>query len=213
MGNIVGIWNKLSGAWSKLSRAKKISFIIVLCSLIAAISVYSLSSNKTEYIPVFTNLDIQDSSQIVEKLDESKYTDYKIAENGTAILVPEKDVDRLRLDLAIDGVLPDSGEGFELFDKSSYAMTDADREILYQRALEGELQRSIQSLEEVDKARVHLALSEETIFMKEQKPATASIILTLKTGKTLSPEQIKGIISLVSGLHHQQRITAGRGHV
>ena len=79
MGNIVGIWNKLSGAWSKLSRAKKISFIIVLCSLIAAISVYSLSSNKTEYIPVFTNLDIQDSSQIVEKLDESKYTDYKIA--------------------------------------------------------------------------------------------------------------------------------------
>ena len=200
MGKIVGIWNKLSGAWIKLSKVKKISFIIVLCSLIAAISVYSLSGNKkAEYVPLFTNLDIKDASQMVEKLDERKYTDYKIADNGTALLVPENDVDRLRLDLAIDGALPDSGEGFELFDKSNYAMTDADREILYQRALEGELQRSIQSLEEVDKARIHLALSEESIFMKEQKPATASIILTLKPGRDLVPEQIKGIISLVSG--------------
>ena len=200
MGKIVGIWNKLSGAWIKLSKVKKISFIIVLCSLIAAISVYNLSGNKkAEYVPLFTNLDIKDASQMVEKLDERKYTDYKIADNGTALLVPENDVDRLRLDLAIDGALPDSGEGFELFDKSNYAMTDADREILYQRALEGELQRSIQSLEEVDKARIHLALSEESIFMKEQKPATASIILTLKPGRDLVPEQIKGIISLVSG--------------
>ena len=200
MGKIVGIWNKLSGAWMKLSKAKKISFIIVLCSLIAAISVYSLSGNKkAEYVPLFTNLDIKDASQMVEKLDQRKYSDYKIAKNGTALLVPETDVDRLRLDLAIDGALPDSGEGFELFDKSNYAMTDADREILYQRALEGELQRSIQSLQEVDKARIHLALSEESIFMKEQKPANASIILTLKPGKDLAPEQIKGIISLVSG--------------
>ena len=143
MGKIVGIWNKLSGAWIKLSKVKKISFIIVLCSLIAAISVYSLSGNKkAEYVPLFTNLDIKDASQMVEKLDQRKYSDYKIAKNGTALLVPETDVDRLRLDLAIDGALPDSGEGFELFDKSNYAMTDADREILYQRALEGELQDS-----------------------------------------------------------------------
>ncbi len=200
MGKIVGIWNKLSGAWIKWSKAKKTSFIIVLCSLIAAVSVYNLSRNKkAEYVPLFTNLDIKDASQMVEKLDQRKYSDYKIAKNGTALLVPETDVDRLRLDLAIDGALPDSGEGFELFDKSNYAMTDADREILYQRALEGELQRSIQSLQEVDKARIHLALSEESIFMKEQKPANASIILTLKPGKDLAPEQIKGIISLVSG--------------
>jgi len=108
-------------------------------------------------------------------------------------------VDRLRLDLAIDGILPDKGTGFELFDNASVTMTDSDRKILYQRALEGELERSIESLEEVERARVHIALAEDSIFIKDKKPATASIILTLKQGRSLAPKQILGIISLVSG--------------
>ena len=199
MGGLAEIWNRIKTSWSNLGRNKKIAIIVVLCSVFIAVLVFALTSNKTEYVPMFTNLDIQDSSEIVATLEGMNFTDYKIEDNGSTILVPKQNVDRLRLDLAIEGVLPDSGEGFELFDESSYAMTDADREILYQRALQGELERSIQSLEEVEKARVHLALSQESIFVREKEPASASIILTLKDNKTLSPEQIRGIISLVSG--------------
>ena len=201
MGDISSILNNIKTGWGNLGINKKIALVVILCSIVAALFYFGTFLNKTEYVPVFTNLDIRDSSEIVATLDGMKFTDYKIDKNGTTILVPENDVDRLRLDLAIDGVLPNSGEGFELFDNSNYAMTDADREILYQRALQGELERSIQSLEEVEKARVHLALSQDTIFMKEQKPATASIILTLKENRkqSLSSEQIRGIISLVSG--------------
>ncbi|HHY81557.1 MAG TPA: flagellar M-ring protein FliF [Clostridiales bacterium] len=195
------IWTKITAGWGNLSMNKKISIIVLACSVVIAIIIFGMSMNKTEYVPIFTKLDIQDSSKIVAALDGNKFTDYKLEDNGTTILVPKKDVDRLRLDLAIDGALPNSGKGFELFDDSGYAMTDADRQILYQRALQGELERSIESLEEVEKARVHLALSRDTIFMKEQRPATASIILTLKNNgkQSLSKEQIRGIISLVSG--------------
>jgi len=199
VGGLSKIWTRIKTSWSNLGRNKKIAIIVVFFSVIIAIVVYGLTAHKTEYVPMFTNLDIQDCSKIVATLDGMNFTNYTIEDNGTTILVPKENVDRLRLDLAIEGVLPDSGEGFELFDESSYAMTDADREILYQRALQGELERSIQSLEEVEKARVHLALSEESIFMKEKQPASASIILTLKDNAALSPEQIRGIISLVSG--------------
>lgn len=201
MSDLSSFFNNIKIGWGNLSKNKKVVLIVIVCSVLISLFVYGKSLGKTEYVPVFTNLDIQGSSEIVATLDEMKFTNYKIDDGGTTILVPEQDVDRLRLDLAIDGVLPNSGEGFELFDDSSYAMTDADREILYQRALQGELERSIQSLGEVEKARVHLALSQDTIFMKEQRPATASIILTLKDREkqSLSSEQIRGIISLVSG--------------
>ncbi|NLA84710.1 MAG: flagellar M-ring protein FliF [Clostridiales bacterium] len=201
MGSVKKVWKNIASWWTDLSKYKKITLIILLFSVLTAVLVYSMRSNKTEYVPLFTKLDLQSSSKIVASLDDRGYTNYKLGENGTAILVPEKDVDRLRLDLAIDGALPDSGAGFELFDEAGYAMTDADRQILYQRALQGELERSIESLAEVSKARVHLALSEESIFMREKRPATASIILTLESPEkqSLSPEQIRGIISLVSG--------------
>lgn len=199
MEKIKALLTKVKNGWKGLSKSKKTSIIIIICSLIIAMIIYYFTLGRTEYTPIFTNLDMQDSAQIVETLDERQITEYKIEDGGSTILVPEKEVDKLRLDLAIDGVLPNSGDGFELFDESSYAMTDEDRKILYQRALEGELQRSIQSLATVENARVHLALSEESVFTKEQQPATASIILDLKPSEKPSSEQIKGIISLVSG--------------
>jgi flagellar M-ring protein FliF len=173
MGSVKKVWKNIASWWTDLSKYKKITLIILLFSVLTAVLVYSMRSNKTEYVPLFTKLDLQSSSKIVASLDDRGYTNYKLGENGTAILVPEKDVDRLRLDLAIDGALPDSGAGFELFDEAGYAMTDADRQILYQRALQGELERSIETLAEVSKARVHLALSEESIF----KSSLADIVL------------------------------------
>ncbi len=199
MGRIREFFSKIKGAWDGLSRLRKTSIIIILVSLLIALIVYPLTIGKTEYLPVFTNLSIQDSAQIVDTLEDQNFTDYKIADGGSTILAPADQVDTLRINLAMEGTLPNSGKGYELFDDTSYSMTDADRRIMYQRALEGELERSIQSLDEVERARVHLVLSEDSIFVKEKEPSTASIILTLKPGKALEAKQILGIISLVSG--------------
>lgn len=199
MEKIKELFDKIKKGWKGLSKSKKYAIIIILCSLIIAMIVYYCVFGKKKYVPIFTNLEMDDSAEIVKTLDEKKITDYKIEDDGSTILVPEDQVDKLRLDLAMDGVVPNNGQGFELFDESSSTMTDEDRKILYQRALEGELQRSIQTLEEIDKARVHLTLSEDTVFTKEKQPASASIILDLKPGKELSTKQVKGIISLISG--------------
>ena len=199
MGKLKELIDRTKKGWSNLSRNKKLGIGIILSSIIIASLIYYFTIGRIKYVPIFTNLDIKDSSQIVQKLDEMKISNYRIDNGGRTILVSEKEVDKLRLDLAIHGILPNSGEGFELFDDTGFAITNEDRKILYQRALEGELQRSIMTLQEVDFARVHLALSEETIFTKEVQPAKASVILNLKPFETLSPEQIRGIISLVSG--------------
>lgn len=189
---------KFNKGWNGLNKSKKISMGIILSSLIIAALIYYLTIGRVKYVPIFTNLDIQDSGQILESLEEKNITKYKIEDGGATILVSEKEVDKLRLDLAIDGIIPNSGNGFELFDDTSFAITDEDRKILYQRALEGELQRSIMTLQEIDSARVHLAMSEETIFTKEVQPGTASIILKVNSLNKLTQEQIRGITSLVS---------------
>ena len=198
MGKLKEWINQFHEAWKELSNSKKISIAIFLSSLIIAAGVYYFTLGKVKYVPIFTNLDIKDSGQIVESLEAKNITKYKIEDSGSTILVSEKEVDKLRLDLAIDGALPNVGTGFELFDDTSFAITDEDRKILYQRALEGELQRSIVSLQEIDHARAHLAMSEETIFTKEAQPGTASIILKVHSSDQLSQEQIRGIVSLVS---------------
>ncbi|HZK34814.1 MAG TPA: flagellar basal-body MS-ring/collar protein FliF [Bacillota bacterium] len=199
MGQLKDFFAKTRTKWGELSKSKRMSIIILLGSLLIAVLVFTLTLGKTEYVPVFTNLSMQDSAQIIESLEDQKFNNYRLADGGASILVPADNVDKLRIDLAMDGTLPNSGTGYELFDDTDYSMTDADRKIMYQRALQGELERSIQSLEEVERARVHLVLTEDSIFVREKEPSTGSIILTLKAGQTLEPRQILGIISLVSG--------------
>lgn len=198
MGKLKEWFDQFNAAWKGLSKSKRISIVILLSSLMIAAVVYYFTLGKVKYVPIFTNLEIEDSGQIVETLDAKNVTKYKIVDGGATILVSKKEVDKLRLDLAIDGALPNLGTGFELFDDTSFAITDEDRKILYQRALEGELQRSIMSLHEIDHARVHLAMSEESVFTKEAQPGTASIVLKVGSLQELSTEQIRGIISLVS---------------
>ncbi|MTI69487.1 MAG: flagellar M-ring protein FliF [Firmicutes bacterium] len=198
MGRVKEILNKIKEGFSGLSKGKKVIIGLVGVSLIISFIAYYYLFGKVTYTPIFTNLDIQDSSQIVNKLKE-KNIEYKVENGGRKILVPDNDVEKLRLDLAIDGVIPNNGKGYEIFDDAGFAVTDEDRKIMYQRAMEGELQRSIMSLSEVESARVHIAMPEETIFTKETKLGSASVILKLKDFNKINDEQIRGIISLVSG--------------
>lgn len=199
MGVFKDLLGRVSNGWQSLGKSGRIVAGTVGASVIVSLILYFTVFGATKYVTMFTNLTLEDSASIVSKLDELKIEKYKLEDGGSTILVDEKKVDKLRLDLAMSGALPNSGKGYEIFDDLGIMVTDEDRKIMYQRALEGELQRSIMSLQEINAARVHLVLAEDKLFNKEKQPASASIVLDIKPSETLSKEQIKGVISLVEG--------------
>ncbi|WP_461205742.1 flagellar basal-body MS-ring/collar protein FliF [Clostridium sp. DL1XJH146] len=199
MGVLKGFTDRISNGWKSLDKGMKVVIGGVGVSAIVSMFIYFTVFAGTNYETLYTDLSLTDSANIVSQLETLKIEKYKLEDNGTTILVDEKQIDKLRLDLAMSGSLPNSGSGYELFDDIGIMVTDEDRKIMYQRALEGELQRSIASLQEINSARVHLVLAEDSLFSDEGDPASASILLDIKQGQTLSTAQVKGIISLVSG--------------
>ncbi|MBN2258985.1 MAG: flagellar M-ring protein FliF [Clostridiales bacterium] len=190
--------NRVVRVWNGMDRGRKVSLGAILLTLVIAFGVYYMFFGRVSYTALFTTLEMKDSANIVAKLDEMKISDYKIENGGSTILVSDKVVDRIRLELAMSDLLPDTGVGYEIFDTASFAVTDEDRKIMYQRALEGELARSIMSLAEVDYARVHLALSEETLFSREASPGNATVIIELNPLQNFTTDHVRGIIALVS---------------
>lgn len=199
MGGFKGFWGSITNGWQSLGKSGRVIASTVGISVLLTMILYFTVFGATKYVTMFTNLSLEDSAKVVSKLDELKIEKYKLEDRGSSILVDEKQVDKLRLDLAMSGALPNSGKGYEIFDDIGIMVTDEDRKIMYQRALEGELQRSIMSLQEIENARVHLVLAEDNLFDKETQPASASILLEIKPTESLANDQIKGIISLVAG--------------
>lgn len=152
---------------------------------------------RTSYEVLFTDLSSPDAAAVVSYLDENN-VQYELADGGMTILVPEGKADATRLgamnaDLSLNGVI-----GFELFDQSNMGLTEFAQKINFRRALEGELARSIMALQSVERARVHLAMPEETVFQNDRRPPTASITLTTRQGETISAESVAGIQRLAA---------------
>ncbi len=190
---------RLHTTWSNMTSGKRLALISVGVAFIVSLAMYYFVFGKVTVVPLFTDLSIADSAKVVQKLDEMGVTDYKIELGGTTISVPEERVDRLRIDLANNEALPSNGKGFELFDSTSFTLTNEEREIMYQRAVQGELQRAIMSLEEVNFATVILSMPVESLFASEEKSGSASVLLRLNAFKKMNPQQVRGIIALVSG--------------
>ncbi len=169
---------------------------VVLLSFVGFGILISLS-NKVDYKPLFANLGSDDAGEIIKKLKEQKIP-YKIAADGKAILVPSDKVYELRLALASEGLPQGGGVGFEIFDRKNFGMTEFVQKLNYQRALQGELSRTIMQLTEVEKARVHLVMPEKSLFKENDKPATASVVLQLKSGHTLKESSVQGITHLIA---------------
>jgi len=149
------------------------------------------------YRPLFTNLAEQDASAIVEALRAEKVP-FRLEDGGRAILVPAERLYELRLALASRG-LPEGGSvGFELFDRQTLGQTDFLQRLNYQRALQGELARTISRLDGVESARVHLALPERSLSVGEGRRPSASVVVKLAPGRALSVAQIDGIVHLVA---------------
>jgi len=174
-------------------------FTILLVAALVSGGIYGLTQWQREagFRPLYTTLAPEDAALVVQRLKESGVA-YRISANGTVISVPEERVAELRLDMAAAG-LPKSGRiGFEIFDKTNLGMTDFAEHVNYRRALEGELERSVMALTEVEQARVHISFPQESVFQEARQPAKASVLLRLRGAAQLPETAIPAITHLIS---------------
>lgn len=183
---------------NKLTNTQKMIFGGVLVAVLVGISSLFFISEDQDMKVLFSNLEQADAAKIVENLKE-KAIMYELKDNGSTILVPENTVMDTRLSLASEGLPENSVVGYELFDKTNLGMSEFVQKLNYRRALEGELAKTIASLEEVKKARVHLVIPEKTLFKADQKTPTSSVTLHMKSGRSISKISIQGIQNLISG--------------
>ena len=184
--------------FTRLSIAQRISLgLVVLLVLVSLISII-LFANKSEYSLLFGHLPETTASEVVEVL-KTENIEYELRDGGSSIYVPNEHVYDLRLRLAREGIITDGANGYEIFDENMLGMTDFMQKLNMRRALEGELARTISSIDQVSMARIHLVIPERSPFRETQVEPTASVVLDLKSGSRLSPTHIEGIIALVAG--------------
>lgn len=180
-----------------LAPGKRLLIGGVVLTCVLAFALLIIVANRTDYRPLFTNLTSEDAGEIVKKLKEAK-TPYQITPDGKGVLVPADKVHELRLSLATEGLPQGGGVGFEIFDRKNFGMTEFVQKLNYQRALQGELARTIIQISGVEQARVHLVIPEKSLFKESEKPPTASVVLKMKGGKSLRDTEVQGVVHLVA---------------
>ncbi len=194
------LFSQLSILYTKLTKQQRLIIAIAIIGIIAFLIlmvVFTANKNtKDKYEVLFDSLSASDAAKVVEQLEKDEIP-YKLLANNI-IKVPKDVVYKQRIAISSLGIPKDGGVGFELFDTQEFGATSFDQKIKHLRALEGELSRTINALLPIDKASVSLALPKETLFVSKETPPTASIMVTLIEGSTLSAKQIRGIKNLVS---------------
>jgi flagellar M-ring protein FliF len=189
--------NALQEAYARLSNRHRMALLIGVPLLLALIVASLLWTREPDYRVLFSGLSDKDGGAILTALTTQNIP-YRMAENGSAVLVPANQVHETRLKLASQGLPRGGSVGFELMENSRLGLTQFQEQVNYQRALEGELARSIQSLGTVQSARVHLAIPKPSIFLREQNKPSASVLVQLYNGRALDRGQVEGIVHLVS---------------
>ncbi|MGM8930884.1 flagellar basal-body MS-ring/collar protein FliF [Salinicola halophyticus] len=182
---------------SKLQTNPRIPLIIAGAAAVAIVIALLLWARSPEYRVLYSTLTDADGGRIINQLD-AMGVPYEFSEGGQALLVPADQVRPIRLKLAEQGLPEASGVGFELMDDQAFGISQFAEQINYQRALEGELARTIGTLGSVGRARVHLAMAKPSVFVRESQPATASVVLDLQPGRVLGEGQVNAIVHMVS---------------
>src|SRR5262249_37564747 len=182
--------------WGKLTPRRRLVLVggVAAAALIAFLT---MRSPTERWAVLFSGLAPEDAGQVVAELKNQKVA-YQPDANGTAVSVPEDKVHELRIALASAGIPRGGGIGFEVFDKQSFGSTSFVEQVNHVRALQGELARTIMSLDAVDRARVHIAMRERSLYRKEDEPPSASVVLRLRPGQKLAPGRVAGIRPLVA---------------
>jgi len=206
-GGLVDTFKNFIDFFRTLDGARKMGMLAVAGVIVVILGGVLLYATKSSYKVLYTDLTKDDSAAIARLLEEGKI-DYQISEEGKTILVPQEQVEIWRLEIAKKGVNFTGTVGYEVFDKQSFGTTSFVQKINKQRALEGELVKTIMHIKGVVRARVHLSIPDSSPFVSERKPPSGSVVLDVDRGVTMNGDEIKGIQSLVSSavdgmrMHH-----------
>jgi flagellar M-ring protein FliF len=193
--------------FAKLSVTQRVGITLAVFAVIGGIVGLSRWNQERDFKPLFTGLAPEDAGPLLAKLRESG-AEYRLADSGTTVMVPSARVAELRIEMASAG-LPKSGRlGFELFDKTNFGASEFAEQVNYHRAIEGELERSVMSIREVEQARVHVTLAKDSLYTESRQPAKASVLVKLRHAAALSPQNVAAICQLtasaVPGLSPEQ---------
>lgn len=186
---IQNLRTQLGAFFGRFTMRQRIALLIAVLATIGGLVYLTRWNTERDFKPLYTGLAAEDAGQVTARLKE-KNVEYRLVENGSTIQVPSARVAELRLEFAAAG-LPKTGRiGYELFDKMSFGATDFAEQVNYQRAIEGELERSFMAIREVEAARVHVTFGKDSIFLESKQLAKASVLLRLKPGATLEKGNI-----------------------
>ena len=189
--------DRLRSALARLTNQQKVLLMVAVAAIIALAVASSTWIKQSDYRVLFSNISERDGGAIIASLEQMNVP-YRFSESGSAILVPSANVHEARLRLATQGLPKGGGVGFELMENQKFGISQFAEQVNYQRGLEGELARTIQSVGAVQNARVHLAIPKPTVFVREELKPSASVLLNLYPGRSLEPSQIAGIQNLVA---------------
>jgi flagellar M-ring protein FliF len=189
--------NQFKQIFDRLSWTQRIWIVVAAVAVIGGLTYVNHWNDERDFKPLFSGLADEDAGALVAKLHEAG-VEYRLAANGSTILVPSDKVAEARLQMASAG-LPKSGRiGFELFDKANFGASEFTEQVNYHRAIEGELERSVMSIREVETARVHLTLAKDSLYSEARQPAKASVLVKLRHAAALSPQNIAAICQLTA---------------
>ena len=197
MDNIRELIAGLRTFWGSLGTGRRWTIFGVTLLILLFLGGIVVFAGKTTFVPLFSGLDISDQAAIVEYLKENG-VDYRLNPGASSIMVSESRVYELRLMLASDGLPKGGTVGFEIFDKAKMGMTDFQQQVAYIRAVEGELSRTIRQLDVVESAKVSVVLHKPKLFLKEELPASASVLIKLRRGRDITREQVRAVMNLTA---------------
>lgn len=194
ISKIKEIFQNKNKQFNELKKEKKIAIVVGVIAVILALIFGAKYISDSKYKLLFSGLSSSDAISITKEL-ENQGVEMKV--EGDSIYVPKEQVDKLRLELS--GSISNGSKGFELMDEtSSFGLTDEEFNIKKQRMVQGEIEKTIKTFQQVEDARVNITQGQESVFSDEGTPGSAAVALTLKAGQSLEPSQIRSIMSLVS---------------
>jgi flagellar M-ring protein FliF len=175
----------------------KLMLLAGIAAVVAVMAAFWMWSQQPDYRVLFSNYSDKDGGMIVAALEKMNVP-YKFSDSGTAIMVPAASVHQARLKLAADGLPKGGNVGFEVLENQKFGVSQFVEQVNFQRALQGELESSVQSISAVETARIQLAIPKPSVFVRDQQKPTASVLLNLRAGRTLDAQQVGAIVHLVA---------------
>src|ERR1700735_4560595 len=189
--------NQLAKIWTSLTRAQQVSLILVPIVVCAAVFGLFRWKHDSSFKVLYSSLAAEDAAAVTQKIREAGI-EYRLDETGATVSVPADRLPDARLAVAGAG-LPKSGRiGFELFDRTNLGASDFAEQVNYRRALEGELERTVATLSEIDQARIHITFAKDSVFLDTRQPSKATVVLRLKHNARLSQPSVMAVANLIA---------------